>query len=704
MLAYALAIFFGAFLLFQVQPLIAKFILPWFGGGPAVWTACMLFFQVLLLGGYAYAHLVSTRLSRRTQAVVHLVVLGAAALLLPITPAARWKPHGGDDPTWGILMLLTASVGLPYFILSTTSPLLQAWFRLAQPGRSPYRLYALSNAGSLLALVSYPFLVEPALALRTQALVWSAGFCAFGLLCAWCAWGTWESRAEAAATEAAAAETEPERRPGVGLFLLWTALTACGSAMLLAVTNQMCADVAIVPFLWVLPLTLYLLTFILCFQSEKWYYRPVFWVLLGLAIGGMYWLLTQGVDASIKLQIFGFSGGMFICCMVCHGELVQLKPSPRYLTSFYLACALGGALGGAFVSLVAPRVFRAYLELPIAMWMTCLLAMIAFWVHRRPHLKWQRAWWVGLYPPAFVAALVVLAVALGRQANETLSGAVSLSRNFYGVLRVVEHYRSDEDRHHFTLQHGRISHGCQYVAEDRRRQPTTYYGEESGVGLAILHLPRHSGLRVGVVGLGTGTIAAYGQKGDYFRFYEINPAVLRLATSRFTYLAESGAKCEVALGDARLSLEREPPESFDVLALDAFTSDAIPIHLLTREAFAVYLRHLKPDGVLAVHISNRYLDLEPVVNAAADYFGLGDVVIDSESDDDRGIDSATWVLVSKNQAFLSSKEVQRAIEKDTEDEDTDEEPAEEPQEKEEPPPRRLVVWTDDYSDLFRILK
>jgi len=694
LLRYALTIFISAFLLFQVQPLIGKYILPWFGGGPAVWTTCMLFFQVLLLAGYAYAHVVGTRLVQRKQVVVHTLVIAAALLFLPILPSGRWKPEGGDDPIWGILVLLSVGIGLPYFILSTTSPLLQAWFSLTHLGRSPYRLYALSNAGSLLALLSYPFVVEPNLALKTQATVWSLGFGVFAVLCVYCALRTWNVSArneQLVPEEEAGAAREAQQPPGPGARLLWLALPACGSVMLLAVTNQMCWDVAVVPFLWIVPLSLYLLSFILCFHSERWYIRPVFWALLVLSMVGMTLLLFRGVHVPIQLQVIGFSTGLFVCCMVCHGELARLKPRPRYLTSFYLMVAAGGALGGIFVTLVAPLVFSTYLELHVGMWACCALAMAAFWYQKRPHRYWTRSWWARLCLPAFVLALLVLGEALRREANRTLRGSVSLSRNFYGVLRVMAYCRDDPERFHYTLQHGRILHGTQFVSEPRRRRPITYYAAESGLGLAMLHRPRKSGLRVGVIGLGTGTIAAYGKEGDHISFYEINPEVKRLATSRFTYLAESKAKCDVVLGDARLSLERQGPQHFDVLALDAFTSDAIPVHLLTREAFEIYLRHLKPDGIIVVHTSNRYLDLLPVVDAMAEHFGLQVAVIhyyETEEDKKVEIYSCTWVLVTRNEQFLQSKAVQAA----------------KGEEEEEEEPRRVSLWTDDYSNLFQILK
>ncbi|NQT86236.1 hypothetical protein HQ560_05685, partial [bacterium] len=416
MLGFAVTIFISAFLLFQVQPLIGKYILPWFGGGPAVWTSCMLFFQMLLLGGYAYAHVIRTRLSQRTQVIVHVTLLAATLLALPIAPSEGWKPQGDENPALYILLLLAVTVGLPYFVLSATGPLLQAWFSVRHPGRSPYRLYALSNVGSLLALLSYPFLVEPAMALRSQSTTWSIGFGLFVAFCIVSALSMLRVRPTDADEAGADEDSAP---PGWGVCLVWVALAACGSTMLLAVTNQMSWDVAVVPFLWVLPLTLYLLTFIICFEFERWYYRPVFWPLLGLGAGAIVHLMFEGVRMPILFQVAGYAGGMFFCCMVCHGELVRLKPSPRYLTSFYLMVSAGGALGGLFVSLVAPAVFPMYLELHIGLWMTCALALVVY-LYSRGLLSFWRwpvkeiarggAWAVGASAVVVYTVLLVYAV------------------------------------------------------------------------------------------------------------------------------------------------------------------------------------------------------------------------------------------------------------------------------------------------------
>jgi len=801
-LRYAVTIFLSAFLLFQVQPLISKVILPWFGGGPSVWTTCMVFFQVALLGGYAYAHIAGTRLRQRRQVVVHLVILAAAAALalLYMRPSAAWKPAGPENAAWRILGLLAVCVGLPYFVLSTTGPLLQAWFSRTSPGKSPYRLYALSNVGSLLALLSFPFVVEPWLTSSAQITVWSAAFAAFAGMCGYCALRTWDvtvspegfapvplpkgSDLREGIARTRRSEELPEYPPegvkpsgggggvkpsggGGGVkpsggregandakspcfwdHLFWLGLPACASVLLIAMTNRICQDVAVVPFLWVLPLSLYLLSFIICFDSERWYVRPVFWPAFLLSLVVVVWLMTRGVGVSVRvllddlglmkrivtsagatrfvprfdwlwlkslsevgagiqLQVIGYSACLLVFCMVCHGELVRLKPKPRYLTSFYLMVSAGGALGGVFVGLIAPLVFSMHYELHVGLWVCLAMVMEAIWFQMKPQERWRPEWlvWVGL--AVCLMALLGYGWALFGEVKKSRKHAISVSRSFYGVLTVYDVFDPDApELHHYSLYNGRILHGVQFVAGEGRQRPTSYYGDESGVGLAVRRLRLDgSPMRVGVIGLGTGTIAAHGKRGDYYTFYEINSQVKKLSEGRrapeteaeaevkrpiggfFTYLKDleaRGGTYDVAMGDARLSLERQPSQQFDVLAIDAFTSDAIPVHLLTREAFAIYQRHLKKDGILAVHISNRYLDLRPVVWALAELYSYKTALIDSEDDEPHLVDGAVWVLVTRNDRFLDDREVVKATKIVV-----------------DPPANRL--WTDDYSNLFQIL-
>jgi spermidine synthase len=652
-----------------VQPLIARLILPWFGGSAAVWTTCMLFFQALLLAGYAYAHWLTRLSNKRAEAVIHTVLLLAAAATLPIAPGEAWKPLGTEEPVTRILLLLGASVGLPYFLLASTSPLLQAWFSRARPGENPYRLFAVSNLASLLALVGYPFLVEPFLGGVQQVQVWSWLFAAFALGCAAMAWMTprqaIESRAEATATE--------ERSP----WVLWLALSATGSVLLLAVTNHLTQNVAAVPLLWLVPLTLYLASFIITFEGKGWYQLEWLWAILLALIGAMGWLLVDtDFDFDLVVQLAVFLPGMFVGCLFCHGELYKLRPAPARLTSFYLAVSLGGAIGGLLVAVVAPLVFNGYYELGIALVVLATLASL-------------RLGTVGKVP-AFVSLALLLGIAASAAYDSFRyhRDVRVATRSFYGVLRVKEYGRLGEESHMRRLVHGAIMHGEQYMHDKYRTQLTTYYHEDSGIGAAIRSLPDDRPARVGVIGLGTGTIAAYGRKGDVYRFYDIDARVMGIARTQFTYLGDSPATIELALGDARLTLEREPPQNFDVLAVDAFSSDAIPVHLITREALGTYLRHMKPDGIVAFHVSNRFLDLIPVVARLAKELGAHAVLVrdDPDEEEDHRRSRSDWVLVSRDPAALKREAM---VEREaTEAEDRPE----------------WRTWTDDYSNLIQILK
>ena len=615
MLLYALTIVVSAFLLFQVQPVIAKIILPWFGGSAAVWTTCLLFFQLVLLLGYLYANAVIRYFKPRMQMLVHGVLLLASAAALPIYPSLGWKPAGTEQPTLAILRVLAVTVGLPYFLLSTTGPLLQAWYARRFKGSMPYRLYALSNAGSMFALLSYPVLFEPTLTTHQQSWMWSVGYGVFVVLCGFTAF---RSGTTPAVEEAGGAE--PGERPGLRLYLLWLALPACASVLLLAITNHLSQNVAAIPFLWVLPLSVYLLTFILCFEGSGWYSRTAYLFLLGVALASMAYADTVDATGNVPIKVLVplFTMGLYTCCMVCHGELARLKPHPRYLTQFYLMISAGGAAGGLLVGLAAPYLFNALYELQIGMAACALLTLIVVRDQFRSLLDPPRliagAGALGLIgyvaygvrgqllvlarsgvnlifkhwsePDAFMnyvllavllvlAAVVLLALNGGRMrgrwaasgaelvalvllgylafhVRQLTSGYRLTVRNFYGALRVRDSAAPTEFDAVRTLTHGTINHGEQFLNPARRHLPTTYYGPNTGVGLAIRAKQKIGAIRVGVIGLGTGTIAAYGRLGDYYRFYEINPLVLRLAYSEFGFLPDSKAKVEVAMGDARL--------------------------------------------------------------------------------------------------------------------------------------------------------
>ena len=640
MLLYALTILVSAFLLFQVEPVIAKIILPWFGGSAAVWTVCLLFFQVVLLLGYAYAHAVVRYLKPRVQMILHIALLVGSVAVLPIYPSQSLKPAGMADPTWGILSLLGLTVGLPYFLLSTTGPLLQAWYAREHKGAMPYRLYALSNAGSMFALLSYPVLFEPRLTTHQQSGTWSIAYGVFVLLCAFTAFRAHNF----AALEPEPSDT-PAPRPEARQYAMWLLLPATASVLLLAITNHISQNVAAIPFLWILPLSLYLLSFILCFESSGWYRRNPYLQLLAVALGGMAYGIT--VDTNGKMPIWWmlvlFGLGLFTCCMVCHGELARLKPDPKYLTHFYLTISAGGALGGIFVGLLAPRLFKSFYELPFGLALCAVLVLFALSLDPET-VHWFRGWRT-LLPLAGAAATVAMAVYMGQNIREQALDSRVMVRNFYGALRVRDEGAENGLNTVRTLTNGTINHGNEYVNVAKRRMPTTYYGPQTGVGIAIRQKQKKGAIRVGVVGLGTGTIAAYGRLGDYYRYYEINPLVPPIAKGQFYFVPDCPAKLDIAMGDARLSLEREAPENFDLLAVDAFSSDAIPVHLLTREAMALFFRHLRPDGVLAVHISNRYLDLQPVVEGEASALGKLSRTVDTDDDDTVDVFSATWVLV-----------------------------------------------------------
>jgi hypothetical protein len=671
-LLFAVTIFLGAFLLFLVEPLFAKRILPWFGGSAAVWATCLVFFQSALLLGYLYADATIRRLVPKRQSVLHLGLLLVSMMWLPIAPEIFWRSHVQIDPAWRILGLLTFSIGLPFVLLSATSPLLQTWYARRASGRSPYHLFALSNLASLLALLSFPFLIEPRLSSRQQSILWSSLYGAFVICCSVSAWLS-RSRStksiDANNSVEAASENTP---PAFGVRLLWLSLSACGSMMLLAATNHLSQNVAPVPLLWVLPLSLYLFSFALVFAKRQFYSRWFGTRLLAVALGcAGYAIHDSSITHAIQISVPLFCGMLFVACLFCHGELVQLKPPVRYLTSFYLTTALGGALGAVCVGLIAPHVFSGVYELPVVLLLTAVLGAVVLWRE-----AWSvRIFWSGI--SIAMGAVLVLNI------RATREDTIAMMRNFYGALRIQE-FTIGLQLPYRSLVHGTIQHGAQYLSFPENRNPTTYYGRRSGVGLALRFCCDGS-KRVGVIGLGTGTLAAYGKPGDSFRFYEINPQVISVANDWFTFLKQSPAKSEIILGDARLSLESESSQQFDVLAVDAFSGDAIPVHLLTKEAFAVYYRHLKPDGILAVHTSNTFLNLAPVVKLLAEDADYATRLIASDEEVSQMLSSADWVLVTRNQEFLNRPETfagSQTIEV----------------------PTGLRLWTDDYNNLYEILR
>ena len=738
---FGTAIALGAFLLFAFEPLIARYILPWFGGSTEVWTTCMLFFQVTLLLGYLYAHLSSRYLSRRSQVVVHGVVMLAAVAFMPIIPADHWRPTGVSAPVLHILIMLAATAGVPFFAVAATAPLLQSWMSALDRTRNIYRLYALSNTGSLLALLSYPFLIEPWLTRHAQSWAWAGGLLALAALCAVSGMTVWAlGRSPAPALAAPPRQDEgrhsrtatprpskADRRRARGLdgrgggddrwgVAFWALLPAAASAMLLASTNMICLEVAAIPFLWVLPLAVYLATFVLCFAGERWYPRAPFVALAALAIAAVAALHFGWVPrSSIGLQVLIYMAALFTSCMVAHGEAYRLRPAPERLTAFYLAIAGGGALGGFLVAVVAPLVFDAYWELFIAMPLCLGLGLASMQTSTpagRPRFRLYRA--MG-YIAAAVAGAFLLATDSGPGWREE---TLERSRSFYGVLRVVESLvtpsatRSRVQWVVRVLRNGPVNHGVQVfdlLGKERARSggagaapsplvaqarftPTSYYGPGTGGGIAMRFRPEGPGKprRIGVVGLGAGTMALYGERGDTIRFYELNPDVAVAAERFFTFLADArarGVDIEVQLGDGRLLLQREPSRSLDVLAVDAFTGDAVPVHLLTRQAFELYLDRLRTDGVLTLHVTNRYLDLEREVVRAADALGVPVAVIPYRPSQSEPMQvGSEWVVVSQNPHLLADPAVRPFIVNN---------PAAAP---------KTSLWTDDFSSVFEVMR
>ncbi len=755
-LAFAATVFLSAFLLFQVQLIIGKYILPFFGGAASVWNTCMLFFQVLLLAGYGYSHFLASRVRLRAQAVIHGVLLISALAVLalvwwkwttPLTPGLDWKPQPSDNPVWKILQLLAVTVAIPFFLLSTTGPLLQNWFGRTYAGKSPYRLYALSNAGSLLGLLTYPFLLEWLFTLKHQVQVWTFGYLVFIALCARLAWkirGSVGTAAEASPPTASASQTIDRNAPQPAKYLLWVTFSACSSTMLLATTNLLCQDLAAIPLLWVVPLSLYLLSFIFTFDSSRWYQRSIFWPVYFLFLGLVLNPEALSYNGRTAFQIIVCCAALFVVCMVCHGELARSKPSSRYLTAFFFMVATGGALGGVFVVIVAPAIFSGFWEFQIALLSCGFLLFLAFILEDRSG-RAERASWIAAvallltwlvphiisllpkiaalsfltneYYTGGMAAVVLLTARLlfknqseaaPRDLDSTfpwqpitalaLLGVFAIlaysyatlgsqhflfyKRNFFGVKYVTE----TPDQIWFVS--GSTIHGTQFRNPERRRIPTVYYRPESGIGLLLSNYPRKASgkerLRVGTIGLGVGTLASYGRSGDVFRFYEIDPDVPLLSAGPrpyFQFMKDSPASIELVMGDGRLSLEREAArgdlQNFDILVADAFSGDAVPIHLLTKEALGIYLHHLRDNsGILAFNISSRFLDLAPVIAGLGEAYHLSAVEVRDQY--------SWWILLSQNPEIFRIPNL----------------------EKRATPvvlKKQPILWTDDYSNLFAVL-
>lgn len=707
---FVFAVFASAFLIFLVQPMVGKRILPWFGGAPAVWTLCLAFYQSTLFLGYAYAHLLVRFAPPPGQLAVHAVVVCAALAALPVLPGDRWRPTGASSPNADILAMLGVNVALPFLVLAATGPLVQVWFARSSPERSPYPLYAVSNAGSLLALLAYPLFFEPRLGLSDTGDLWSLAFAVTAAAVLACAALAWRA-APGSRDPRLAEESEGGERPGRARVALWLLLPACAVVLLMGVTNKLCLDVASVPFLWILPLAAYLLTLILCFASERparrFPYLALGLVTLVAITGQPLWLpwVEQPVRAffgSALAQIVGFCLLLFSVCMMLHAELYRLRPPPRSLTAFYLCVAGGGALGGLFVGILAPVLFDGYYELELGLALAWLLVPISA-AHDPSRRSTAGA---ARWRPALVSALAVALIAyVSAPAESSSEGLQYRGRTFFGVLRVRDRGTEQQPQRH--LASGNTLHGVQFLVPGGGRRPSSYFGHATAIGLVMAARATEQTTRIGVIGLGAGTLAAYGREGDLVRFYEIDPAVVRIARDAgyFDFLSESPAEIEIVVGDARLSLARERaqgiPQDFDILVLDAFSSDAIPVHLLTREAFRLYLDALAPDGLLAVHVTNRYLDLMSQVARQGMEAGLAAQQVQTAVTPLYQSLHARWVLLSRDPdrlrelaAFMSRHLEAMGV------------PAASLDVKRPTPSqlRELPAWTDDYSDVFGLMR
>ncbi len=664
---FALAVFLAAFLLFLVEPMAARQLLPALGGSAAVWITCLVFFQTALLVAYLYAHWQA----RRPRWLVHFLLL-----LLAAASAVAWAIHSvtlnAANPIASIFAALSVTIGLPFLMLGATSPLLQVWVAKIFTGSIPWRLYALSNLASLLALALYPTLVEPVFTLHAQRVLWAAGFLVFALLAAVLSWRT----RSIAASSARPAPLDESQLPTASLRqkLLWILLPMAAAMQLSAVTAYLTANVAAIPLLWILPLGVYLITLILAFQFPQLLPRGIIARFMVVMLAGLAYMLSQTeVSIPIRMAIAFFLVEVFFSCLFCHTEAYALRPArPSESTLFYLSFAAGGALGSFLIGIASPLVFDNNYDLALTFLATAVLALAVFWF-----AGWQQRLLWSVASSLLIALVVMLHTAYQR--NTPLA-----ERNFYGSLRVRQAilYPGPIIR---TLTNGTIQHGTQIFSDQLRRKPTTYYGEDSGIGIALNQCCAGRARNIGVIGLGTGTIAAYGHPGDRMTFYEINPAVPVIAHNLFTYLSESPATIQIVQGDARTSLASEPPQNFDVLVVDAFNGDAIPMHLLTTQAMALYQHHLAPGGIIAFHISNQHVDLEPEIALLAQSARMQIKRISNPANEETGVFSSTWMLVSNNTGFFAGPIVAAHAN----------DPAPHP---------GLRLWTDDYSTLLPILR
>lgn len=688
----------SSFLLFQVQPLISKHILPWYGGSSSVWTVAMLFFMTLLLAGYTYAHFV-VRLNKRAP-LVHGIVLVITLFILvitgllwrsPITPGVEIITQQ-NQPLISVLLVLLVSVGLPYFALSTTSSLLQHWLG-SQYGSRAYKLYAVSNSAALLALLTYPVIFEPWFSTWIQGWIWAAVFVVYvvffiGFL--------FRHRRQHIPHIDTLDKKGLHLKTGMRVQWRWVALPALSAALLLSSTSLITQQVAPIPFLWILPLAIYLLTFIITFQGENWYVREwsVLFCLLTSFLG-LFGVLQQADHLPLTLQLLVFSLTLFFACYFCHGELYRVRPKVSNLTQYYLFISVGSTLGAIMVAIIAPLIFPYYWEYSLVLFALSILSIKLI----------KQTWFASWSRDMQRAVTILLVAALASLVGWILyfqSGAGKLEqiRNFYGVVSVYDIISESKIVMGRTMMSGGIEHGNQVLVGGNEDSATSYFSTFSGAGAAISELNKQiteRGMRVGVIGLGVGTMAAYCESGDDFTFYEINPVVTEMAQKYFTYLSrcrERGGKVSVLEGDARLVMEEQlavgAAQNYDLLVVDAFTDDAIPAHLLTREAMQIYLNHMAKDGVMAFHISNRFVGLAPVINGLANEYRIAAMLAEPDEDTELpvGVQSSSWVLLTNNSSIFTD-EILNSWSINTKKLDQED---------------RSLLWTDDYSNLFTVFQ
>ncbi|MGJ8682699.1 fused MFS/spermidine synthase [Paraglaciecola sp.] len=673
-------------MIFQIQPLASKVLLPLFGGGAGVWTTCLFFFQLFLLVGYFYAHTLSKLKNIKAQVLIHVCLVLCSYWVLPFELAH--SEFSFTNPSIDIVWLLTVSIGLPFAILSATSPLMQSWFTFSRQTGNPYQLYAISNFGSFLALILYPVLVEPFVTLELQSILWTIGYVVFSILIGYI--GFKLSKLETGVVSEKIGR-EPTVNTSIKHFVIWFLLSALGVVLLVSVTNAMSQNIPPVPFLWLSPLAIYLVTYIVCFGNIRFYKPNVWLVIYGITAFIALFIYFIGGQFDIATQVTLYLLILFSATMVCHGELSKLKPKTEHATFFYLVISLGGVFGSFMVSFISPLIFDEFTEYPIAIFSVFILfsfsALLKTSAKQDSSIKNTLIWFNNRTVMASISGVVGVLWLLMFYSMNLLYQQFDLdkSRNFYGILSVKDIVQGDVEER--RLVDGSTAHGAQSLNEDVTL-PLSYYRPNTGVELVLSELSKDENIDVGIIGLGVGALGAYGNEGDNYHFYELNPAVIEFANRHFRFLKQSKANISVRLGDARISLQKEFDKGithqFDVLVVDAFSGDVIPTHLLTREAFKLYHQQITSQGTIILHISNRHLDLLPVVLGNAKYLGMQALLFSTQGGKQEH--DTDWVILTNKTSILTKMDFQKTRINLADNQ------------------LYTVDWTDDYSSILPILK